>query len=46
MNGIDVYKKLQKLGYLDKARFFFLKDEADATELLGYQADGVNRKTD
>ena len=44
MNGIEVHKKLQKQGYLDKASFFFLKDEADTTELLGYQADGVIEK--
>ena len=44
MNGIEVHKKLQKQGYLDRASFFFLKDEADATELLGYQADGVIEK--
>jgi CheY-like chemotaxis protein len=44
MNGIEVHKKLQKQGYLNKASFFFLKDEADTTELLGYQADGVIEK--
>jgi DNA-binding NarL/FixJ family response regulator len=44
MSGIEVHKKLQKQGYLDKASFFFLKDEADTTELLGYQADGVIEK--
>ena len=44
MNGIEVQKKLQEQGYLDKASFFFLKDEADTTELLGYQADGVIEK--
>lgn len=44
MNGIEVHKKLQKQGYLDKANFFFLKDETDTTELLGYQADGVIEK--
>jgi len=44
MNGIEVHKKLQKQGYLDKASFFFLKDEADTTELLGYQVDGVIEK--
>lgn len=44
MNGIETYKALQKQGYLEKASFFFLKDEADNTELLGYQADGVIEK--
>jgi CheY-like chemotaxis protein len=44
MNGVEVHKKLQKQGYLDKARFFFLKDEADTTELSGHQADGVIEK--
>jgi len=43
-NGIEVYKRLQKNGFLEKASFFFLKDEADTTELLGYQADGVIEK--
>src|SRR5208337_1170570 len=43
-NGIEVYKRLQKGGFLEKATFFFLKDEADSTELLGYQADGVIEK--
>jgi len=43
-NGIEVYKKLQKMKLLDKASFFFLKDESDSTELLGYQADGVIEK--
>jgi CheY-like chemotaxis protein len=43
-NGIEVYKRLQKGGFLEKASFFFLKDEADSTELLGYQADGVIEK--
>ena len=43
-NGIEVYKKLQKQGHLDKASFFFLKDETDATELSGYPADGVIEK--
>ncbi len=43
-NGIEVYKKLQKLKLLDNASFFFLKDESDSTELLGYQADGVIEK--
>ena len=44
INGIEVYKKLQKRGNLERASFFFLKDETDATELLGYQADGVIEK--
>ena len=44
MNGIEVQKRLQEQGYLDKASFFFLKDEADTTELLGYQVDGVIEK--
>lgn len=43
-NGIEVYKRLQKQKLLDKASFFFLKDESDTTELLGYQADGVIEK--
>jgi CheY-like chemotaxis protein len=43
-NGIEVYKKLQQRGSLERASFFFLKDETDATELLGYQADGVIEK--
>jgi CheY-like chemotaxis protein len=43
-NGIEVYKKLQKQKLLEKASFFFLKDESDTTELLGYQADGVIEK--
>ncbi len=44
VNGIEVYKKLQKQRFLETASFFFLKDESDATELLGYQADGVIEK--
>ncbi len=44
MNGVEVHKSLQKQGYLENASFFFLKDEADTTELLGYQADGVIEK--
>jgi CheY-like chemotaxis protein len=44
MNGIEVYKKLQKQRFLETASFFFLKDESDRTELLGYQADGVIEK--
>jgi DNA-binding NarL/FixJ family response regulator len=43
-NGIEVYKKLQKQRLLDTASFFFLKDESDKTELLGYQADGIIEK--
>jgi len=43
-NGIEVYKKLQKEKYLDGARFFFLKDENDRTELLGFQAEGIIEK--
>ncbi|MGD0230178.1 MAG: response regulator [Syntrophorhabdales bacterium] len=43
-NGIEVYKKLQKRGNLERASFYFLKDETDTTELLGYQADGVIEK--
>lgn len=43
-NGIEVYKKLQKEKYLENARFFFLKDEDDRTELLGFQAEGVIEK--
>jgi hypothetical protein len=39
-----VYKKLQKEKYLEGARFFFLKDENDRTELLGFQAEGVIEK--
>jgi DNA-binding NarL/FixJ family response regulator len=42
--GIEVYKKLQKEKYLEGARFFFLKDENDRTELLGFQAEGVIEK--
>ena len=44
MNGIEVYKKLQKQKFLETSSFFFLKDESDSTELLGYQADGVIEK--
>jgi FixJ family two-component response regulator len=43
-SGIEVYKKLQKDRYLDSARFFFMKDENDTTELLGFQAEGVIEK--
>jgi len=43
-SGIDVYKKLQKDRFLDSARFFFMKDENDSTELLGFQAEGVIEK--
>jgi CheY-like chemotaxis protein len=43
-SGIEVYKKLQKDRYLDNARFFFMKDENDSTELLGFQAEGVIEK--
>jgi len=44
MNGIEVQKTLQKHGYLDKASFFFLKDESDTSELLGCEADGIIEK--
>lgn len=44
MNGIELHKKLQKDRYLDDATFFFLKDENDTTQLLGYQAAGVIEK--
>jgi DNA-binding NarL/FixJ family response regulator len=43
-SGIEVYKNLQKKRVLDSASFFFLKDESDTTELLGYQADGILEK--
>ena len=43
-SGVEVYKKLQKDHYLDNARFFFMKDENDTTELLGFQAEGVIEK--
>ena len=43
-SGIEVYKKLQKDKLLDSARFFFMKDENDTTELLGFQAEGVIEK--
>ncbi len=43
-SGIEVYRKLQKDKLLDNARFFFMKDENDATELLGFQAEGVIEK--
>jgi DNA-binding NarL/FixJ family response regulator len=43
-NGIEVYKRLQKQRFLDTASFFFLKDETNHTQLLGYQADGVIEK--
>jgi DNA-binding NarL/FixJ family response regulator len=44
VSGIEVYKKLQKQKILETASFFFLKDESDKTELLGYQADGIIEK--
>ena len=43
-SGIEVYRKLQKDKLLDNARFFFMKDENDTTELLGFQAEGVIEK--
>ena len=43
-SGIEVYRKLQKEKFLDSARFFFMKDENDTTELLGFQAEGVIEK--
>jgi DNA-binding NarL/FixJ family response regulator len=43
-SGIEVYRQLQKDRLLDNARFFFLKDENDSTELLGFQAEGVIEK--
>ncbi len=43
-SGIEVYKKLQKERFLEHARFFFMKDENDSTELLGFQAEGVIEK--
>jgi DNA-binding response OmpR family regulator len=43
-SGIDVYRKLHKDKLLDNARFFFMKDENDSTELLGFQAEGVIEK--
>jgi response regulator RpfG family c-di-GMP phosphodiesterase len=42
--GIELYKKLHKEKYLETARFFFMKDENDTTELIGYQAEGVIEK--
>jgi len=42
--GIELYKKLHKEKYLEAARFFFMKDENDTTELIGYQAEGVIEK--
>ena len=42
--GLEVYKKLQKSGALANASFFFLKDETNRAQLLGYQADGVIEK--
>jgi DNA-binding NarL/FixJ family response regulator len=44
ISGIEVYKKLQKDSVLKNASFFFLKDETNTTQLLGYQADGVIEK--
>lgn len=43
-SGIEVYEKLQSQGLLRQARFFFLKNEDDATELLGYDVEGVIEK--
>ena len=43
-SGIEVYRKLQKDKFLENARFFFMKDENDSTELLGFQAEGVIEK--
>ncbi len=43
-SGVEAYRKLQKDRLLDTARFFFLKDENDTTELLGFQAEGVIEK--
>jgi response regulator RpfG family c-di-GMP phosphodiesterase len=43
-SGVEVYRKLQKDRLLDDARFFFMKDENDSTELLGFQAEGVIEK--
>ena len=43
-SGIEVYRKLQKEKFLEGARFFFMKDENDTTELLGFQAEGVIEK--
>jgi len=43
-SGVEVYRKLQKEKFLDSARFFFMKDENDTTELLGFQAEGVIEK--
>ncbi len=44
INGIEVYKKLQKQKLLDGASFFFLKDENDTTQLSDYGADGIIEK--
>jgi response regulator RpfG family c-di-GMP phosphodiesterase len=44
INGVAVYKRLQKQKLLDGASFFFLKDENDTTQLAGYGADGVIEK--
>jgi DNA-binding response OmpR family regulator len=43
-SGIEVYRKLQKDKLIENARFFFMKDENDSTELLGFQAEGVIEK--
>jgi response regulator RpfG family c-di-GMP phosphodiesterase len=43
-SGVEVYRKLQKDKLLDSARFFFMKDENDTTELLGFEAEGVIEK--
>ena len=42
--GIDLHKKLKHDGYLNEASFFFLKDEADQTNLSDYPADGIIEK--
>ncbi len=46
VNGIEVYKKLQKQKFLETASFFFLKDESDATELAGIPGRRRDREAD
>jgi CheY-like chemotaxis protein len=43
-SGIEVYRKLQKDKLLDSARFFFMKDENDTSELLCFESEGVIEK--
>jgi CheY-like chemotaxis protein len=44
INGVEIYKRLQKQKLLDGASLFFLTDQNDTTQLQDYGADGIIEK--